>query len=158
MPTGKGVYPASATAEEQGKLLDALESIQTDSVIVVPEGTEIGLIETVRAGSGVTTYAELYDRMDKAISKVIVGQTMTTDDGSSKSQAEAHWDVCKEFVCADACLIDDSFNHSVVRWLIDWNFVGAAYPEVGHVLEEAPDLQAHATRDKIIYEMGWQPI
>ena len=88
-----------------------------------------------------------------AISKVVLGQTMTTDDGSSLSQANIHMDVRQDVIDSDARLICDSFNRSIVRWLTDWNFPGAAYPIVKRDMEEAVDLKALAERDKTIIDM-----
>lgn len=80
------------------------------------------------------------------------------DDGSSRSQAETHLKVRADLIKADARLIHDSFNRSVVRWLTDWNYPGAAYPITGRDMEEPLDLDALATRDaKISKMMGRKP-
>ena len=42
----------------------------------------IELIEAAR--SGTADYEALYERMDKAIAKVVLSQTMTTEDGASR--------------------------------------------------------------------------
>ncbi|USE35242.1 DUF935 domain-containing protein [Endozoicomonas sp. SCSIO W0465] len=57
-------------------LLGSVRSFWKSNVI-------IELIEAAR--SGTADYDALCQRMDKAISKVILSQTMTTDDGSSRS-------------------------------------------------------------------------
>ena len=150
-PTVVGKYPPSAGADEQDKLHDAVTSIRTDTGVTIPNDTIIELLEKAQSGS--MDYAGLHDRLDAAISKVVVGQTMTTDDGSSRSQAEVHLDVRKDIITSDDCLICDSFNDSVVRWVCDWNFPGAAYPKVKRNMEEAPDLKALAERDLMIVKM-----
>src|SRR5690625_6722064 len=76
-PTSKGTYPKNATPNERQKLLDALEAINTDSGIAVPDGMEIGLLEAAR--SGTADYSKLYEYMDRAIAKMTLGQTASSE-------------------------------------------------------------------------------
>ncbi len=98
-------------------MLGTVQQIRNDSAMILPEDMMVELVEAGRAGR--LEYA--CDKMNDAISKVVVGQTMTIDHGSSHSQAEVHLTVRDEKVMADAHLLDDSFMCSVVRWL---SFVG----------------------------------
>jgi phage gp29-like protein len=154
-PTAIGKYPSGASPDEKKKLLAALAAIQTDSAIIIPEGMTAELLEATR--SATPDYATLLDKMNAAISKVVVGQTMTTDDGSSQSQAEVHMDVRQDLVKADADLINESFNMGPARWLTEWNFPGARVPSVWRRIEDEPDLKPQAERDKLIYDMGFKP-
>jgi hypothetical protein len=79
---------------------------------------------------------------------------MTTDNGSSLSQANVHQTVKDDIVKADADLICSSFNESVVKWLTDWNFPGAAYPRVWRQMDAAKDLEAEADRDTKLQGLG----
>ena len=88
---------------------------------------------------------------------VVLSQTMTSEDGSSQSQAEVHMEVRKELVRADAHLICDSFNRGPVTWLTEWNFPGAAIPKVRRVMDDPPDTSALAQRDHRIRQMGYRP-
>ncbi len=119
--------------------------------MAIPEHLQLELLEAARSGRG--NYADLYDRLNAAISKVVIGQTMTTDNGASRAQGEVHLSVRDDIIAADARLICDSFNRSVVRWLVDWNFPGAAYPRVERELDDAPDLKVQAERDEIVIRM-----
>lgn len=150
-PTVIGKYPRAASEPEIDKLEAAVKAVRTDSGITAPEDVIIELLEQARSGR--MDYAGLYDRLDQAISKIVVGQTMTTDDGSSRSQSETHLEVRGDLVKSDEKLISDSFNRSVVRWLTDWNYPGAAYPIVRRNMEEEEDLKALSERDKTISEM-----
>jgi len=140
---------------ERRKALAVIKSIQADSGVVIPEDFVVGLIEAAR--SGTADYNELCERMDKAISKVMVGQTMTTDDGGSMAQAVVHKDVSSAIQKADADLVCASFNHTVARWLTDWNFPGAAYPKVWRKVEPEEDLMRRAQRDNQIAMLGYEP-
>lgn len=155
MPTGVGKFPGNATQSERDKLLSAVHAIQADSGIIIPDGMSLELLEAAR--SGTADYTTLHDRMNAAISKVVVGQTMTTDSGSSRSQAEVHMDVRQDLVKADADLVCESANRSWVAWLTQWNFPGAKPPKIWRRLEDEPDLKPQAERDKIINDMGFKP-
>lgn len=155
MPTGVGKYPAGTTAEDQRKLLNAVAAIQSDSGIIIPDGMMIDLLEATRAGT--SDNKSFHDTMDAAIAKVILSQTMTTDNGSSRSQGEVHEDVKEEVVKADADLICSSFNNQVALWLTEWNFPNAVPPRVWRDIEPPEDLDARAERDTKIYNLGFEP-
>ncbi len=153
-PTAKGTYGPGAEAAEKAALKQALQAFGEDAAVMVPEGVAIELIEAAR--SGTADYGGLCDRMDAAIAKIILSQTMTTDNGSSKSQAEVHKGVALDVIKADADLIDASANNTWVKWLTDWNFPGAAYPRISRKLEDEENLNDRAARDKSLSEMGFR--
>jgi len=141
---------------EKDRLLNALQAIQVDGAVIIPEGVEIELLEAVRGGT--SDYDTLQDRMNSAISKIILSQTMTTDDGSSRSQSETHKLVRDEVVESDAWLVDDSFNKSVVKWLTEWNFgEGVRPPIVTHARKEEENLTQQAEIDTKVYQLGFEP-
>ncbi|OBS10796.1 DUF935 domain-containing protein [Acidihalobacter prosperus] len=154
MPTGVGKYPSGTTAEDQNNLLAAVQAIQTDSGVIIPASMQLELLEAARSGTG--DYDKLHSRMNEAISKAIVGQTMTADHGSSRSQAQIHMVVRQDLVKSDADTLCASFNNQVVRWLCDWNFPGAAYPRVYRRIEEPVDLGAMAATDKDLASIGFR--
>ncbi|MBF0096374.1 MAG: DUF935 family protein [Magnetococcales bacterium] len=155
MPTAKGIYPATASEEEKRRLLAALQAIQSDSGIIVPEGMQIELIEASRGGQ--VHYEAFIDRMNAAIAKVVLSQTMTTDAAGGMYRSEVQKSVRNEVVRADADLICDTFNRSVALWLTAWNCPGARPPRVWRQIREESDLRPQAERDKIIYSMGFRP-
>lgn len=155
-PTAKGTYPTNAQPEEKHRLLAALEAIQTDSALIVPEGMAVELIEAARSGSA--DYTELHDRMNAAITKVVLGHTGTSDSTPGKLGAEdMAEEVRDDLVKADADLVCQSFNRTVARWLTEWNYPNAAPPQVWRRMDEDEDLTARATREKSIFDMGFKP-
>lgn len=155
-PTSKGTFPANATETEKQRLLAALSAINTDSGIIVPEGMQVELLEAAR--SGTVDYEALCRRMDAAIAKVILGQSATTEGtpgklGSEQTQNEVRQDITK----AAADLVCSSFNAGPARWLTQWNFPGAAVPQVWRQAEPSEDLDARAERDVKVSQMGFRP-
>jgi phage gp29-like protein len=153
-PTAVGEYPANATDPEKDRLLAALQAIQTDAGIIIPQGMIVRLLEAQRSGN--IDQRTFLKYIDAEISKIVLSQTMTTDDGSSKSQADVHMDVRQDVVKSDADLVCRSFTEGPVRWLTEWNFPGAAVPQVWRKIEDEPDLKSEAERDKLVYETGYR--
>ncbi|MBF0427723.1 MAG: DUF935 family protein [Magnetococcales bacterium] len=155
MPTAMGSYPVNATEEEKRRLLSALRAIQTDSGIIVPEGMKVELIESARGGQ--VSYETFLDRMNAAIAKVTLSQTLTTDAAGGQYKGDVHRLVRNEVVKGDADLVCDSFNRNVVSWLMKWNFPTAQPPKVWRRVSEDKDLRPLAERDQILFGMGLRP-
>lgn len=155
-PTAMGTFPQSATAQQKKRLLQALEAIHSDSGVIVPDGMQIELIEAAR--SGTADYTELYDRMDRAIAKVILGHTGSSESTPGRLGGEdMAGDVRDDIVKADADVVCESFNQSVVRWLTEWNYPTARPPRVWRKMEEPEDLDKLAERDSRVALMGYRP-
>lgn len=153
-PTSVGKFRPGTPKADQEKLLAALQAIATDSGVVIPQGMEIALLEAVRSGTG--DYDKLVRYMDEAIAKIVLSQTMTTQDGSSLSQAQVHAGVKLEVVKADADLLSDSFNNSVARWWTDLNYgPDVASPRLMREIEEEADTKAQAETDEALERLGW---
>ncbi|MXX62972.1 MAG: DUF935 family protein [Holophagales bacterium] len=150
MPIAVGKHLPGASEQDKAKLLEACLALRTETGVVIPDGNLIELLE--RKATGTMSYEEFYARMDRAIAEVILSETMTLEDGSSLSQAQVHHEVKKEVIGADAWVISESFTRTVATWLTEWNFPGAAVPRVNRVMEDPPDLEALAKRDKLIVE------
>ncbi|MBF0444160.1 MAG: DUF935 family protein [Magnetococcales bacterium] len=155
MPTAKGSYPANATEEEKQRLLAALRAIQTDSGIIVPDGMQVELIEAARGGN--VSYELFLDRMNGAIAKVVLSQTMTTESAGGQFKAQVQKSIRDEVLRRDARLISNSFNSTVATWLTQWNYPDAASPRVWRRIANEQDLRPRAQRDKILFDMGFRP-
>jgi hypothetical protein len=77
---------------------------------------------------GTVDQATFLRQMNAEISKIVIGQTMTTDDGASLAQGKVHQDVKEEVTDADVEELCESFQQGPARWLTEWNFPGAAVP------------------------------
>lgn len=159
-PTAKGTYPRGASGEEINKLLAALSAIATDSGFVVPEGMAVELLDAAR--SGVTDFHQLCTYMDSAISKVVLSQTMTTDNGSSRAQSQVHAGVKLEVTATDSDDLTESFTNGSdgtggpARWWTDFNYgPDVAAPRVVRQVEEEEDTKVTAETDAVLFRMGW---
>lgn len=154
-PTAVGKLPPGAKAEERSKLLRILEAIIRGGKIVIPSNVAVDLLEALqRAGDD---YERFCKYLDGAIAKIILSQTMTTDDGSSRAQAAVHSDVKVDVVKSYADLHCESFNRGPAHWLTEWNYPGAAIPRVWRDCSEGEDLGQRSKVDRDLYEIGYRP-
>lgn len=151
MPTVVGKYPAGTPKDQQEAMMDAIEAIQTETGIKIPETMAIELLEAKR--SGAVTYDALCDYMDRQISKTVLGQTLTTDVGRHGSYAasQTHESVRYDILKADADLLCECLNGSLIRWIVDFNFPDVVeYPVIRFDIRPEPDLKTMAERDAIL--------
>lgn len=154
-PTAVGWFPPGTSADDRNRLLAALKAIQLDSGVILPEGMRAELLEAKRA-SGID-YERLCVYLDQAIAKICLGQVMTSEAVGGQYKADVQNQVRQELIKADADLLCESFNRSVVRWLTDWNFPGAAYPRVYRLTEPEEDLNGRAERERKLFDVGYRP-
>jgi len=150
MPTGLGKYPPGTPKEQQQKLLDAIEAIQTETGVKIPNTMGIELLEAARTGK--VSYEAMCEYMDKQNSKAALGQTASTEGtpgklGSEESQEEVRQDILK----ADSDLLCECLNDTLIKWIADYNFPNVSeYPKLWIRTKEEGDLRPLAERDKII--------
>ena len=155
IPTAKGTAPRGAGKEERRKALAALRAATRDSALLLPEGFEVSFLEAGRSSGG--DFGAFVAYWDRAIAKVVLSQTMTSENGGSLAQAKVHQEVKLEVVKADNDLVCESWNDGPAVWLTEWNFPGAKPPRVWRDHAEPEDLKAAAERDKIIHGLGFDP-
>ena len=86
-----------------------------------PEGTNIEIKESTR-GDAYNVFDKRIDRANSEMSKGVLGQTMTIDNGSSHSQSETHLEVFKNICAADAKLIGYVINDDLIPKMIKLGF------------------------------------
>lgn len=153
-PTVVGKYRRGAGKEERDALLKAIEDVRSRTGVIMPDDALLDLLEATR--SGAMDFASFREAMDRAITMVNLSQTMTSDDGSSMSQAQVHMDVRREVVESDARLICDSFTRGPARWLTAWNLEGAETPVIRVAMDNEERLARKSERDERISDMGFR--
>jgi hypothetical protein len=98
-----------------------LETMGTASYAIFDKQTEIEVKENTRSDAYNVFYQKVL-AINKEISKGIVGQTMTMDDGSSQSQANVHLKIYDEITSADITDVQDWITDDVFPVLRYWGF------------------------------------
>jgi len=142
LPLRLGRYGPEASDQDVQKLFSAVANIGTDAAAVLPDSMRIDFQDTGRV-QGDKVFENLARWVDEQISKAVLGQTMTTDNGSSQSQAEVHNEVRHDIARADARAITGSLNRDLVIPFVDLNFgVQARYPRLVIEVNEPEDVKA----------------
>jgi len=108
---------ASRNQTDIDRMESFLKAMGSAAYAVTGTDDTIELKETSR-GDAYMVYDKLLDRKDKAISKILLGQTMTTDDGSSRSQAEVHERVSEKRFSEIKLFIEFTVNFRLFPFLI----------------------------------------
>ena len=88
---------------------------------IFQQGTEIEVVESSR-GDAFNVYDRRIERANSELSKLIIGQTMTIEDGSSLSQSETHLEVFENIIEADCDSIRDIVNDQLIPRMIRHGF------------------------------------
>lgn len=108
MPFRIGKYnPYDASTQQT--LQTALAEMGGAGFAVIPEGTSLDFHTTNSSGQS-DIYQLLIDTCNSEMSKILLGQTMTTEDGSSHSQSETHRIVENDIILSDMIEREYSLN------------------------------------------------
>jgi len=144
MPIRVGKYHPSATADERRKLLQAVMRIASDAAAIIPESMMIEFLEAKGSGSGQSTPFEQMARFcNEEMSKAILGQTMTVENGGSLAQAQVHNQIRIDILQDDARQLAVTINRDLVAHFVAVNFgAQAAPPRVVFPVAEPQDVEA----------------
>jgi len=143
LPLRLGRYGPEATKEDVQILFRAVANIGTDAAAVLPDSMRIDFEQIQGGASSERVFEGLARYVDEQVSKAVLGQTMTSDDGSSQSQAEVHDEVRHDIAASDARAATSTVNRDVVRSYVDLNYgVQEQYPRLLLEVEEPEDRTA----------------
>jgi phage gp29-like protein len=124
MPTAKGTYRRGTPKDQQDELLRVLDKIQQETAIVVPEDVAIELLEAQRRGDA--GYRDAVEFHNKQIAKAILGQTLTSDEGTrvgSLALARVHQDVLYFYLEKLKRDLEESvMREQLIRRLVEMNY------------------------------------
>lgn len=135
MPTIIGKYDSGATGEDIDTLEIAVQNVGTDNGAVLPKSMEIEIINGIKEGS-TDAFEKLEKYLNAEISKRVLGQTMTTENGSSLSQAKIHENTQNELILSDAKKLVATLNEQLISYFIELNWGIVENPPQLKVYEE----------------------
>ena len=103
----------SRDEKEQDRLLKMLNNSGSKLSMVANMDTEIEFVESGKSDA-YNVYDKRIDRANSEISKLIIGQTMTIEDGSSLSQSQTHLEVFENLVKSDRDMLRDIVNNQLI--------------------------------------------
>lgn len=130
-PIRIGKYGKKATEDDIKTLKRAVAAIGSDFGAVIPEAAIIEIIEAKSTGDVSAVYEKMAVWVDKQISKLVLGQTMTVDEGSSRAQSQTHEEIRDDIADADILQVEETLNNCLVIPYVDINFgPQAEYPRI----------------------------
>lgn len=143
-----------ATPADIRKAKEALQQLVTQGYATHSEHVEILLKWADGAkGSSTNNHGDLLARLAAEVSKAVLGQTLTTEQGAVGSQAlgNVHNDVRKDILEFDAQHLASVITRDLIRPLIELNYgPGAPVPIFRFVTEDATDFKAFAEALKVL--------
>ncbi len=107
--------------KELAKIERMLKESGLAGYMVADQGTELEFVEASKTDS-YNVYDKRVDRANSEISKLIIGQTMTIEDGSSLSQSQTHLEVFQNIVEADCDMLRDMVNTQLLPRMVMHGF------------------------------------
>lgn len=155
MPLRVGRYGPSATTEDIQTLINAIANIGTDAAAAIPESMRIDFENAGTTSGGDKLFQNLAEWLDQQVSKAVLGQTMTSDSGSSQAQAKVHNEVRMDILKADASQLEHTLNRDLIKPFIDLNFgPQKKYPRLELPVVEPEDLELLATVLEKVVPLG----
>lgn len=118
------VMKSDVTNEREEKL-EQLANMGRSPYALISHDEELELHEA-STGTGYKTYEDYSKYLDSQISKCVLGQTMTTDDGSSQSQANVHAEVLNTRTVQDTWFLEATINDTLIPKM---KALGVPFPE-----------------------------
>ncbi|HYG91196.1 MAG TPA: DUF935 domain-containing protein [Azospirillum sp.] len=142
-PVRLGKYKPGASKEDKAALLRAVRSMWKDSAAIIPDSMLVEWLEAKVTGN-TTLQQDFADWVDRQVSKLVLGQTGTTDVGQHVGTAKAHDKVKDDIERDDGKQSANSINDCLVRPTIDLNRgPRKRYPRVKIERPDAVDLKLY---------------
>lgn len=140
IPMRLGRYNQNASPSDKRELLNGLRMFANDGAAIIPEGASVEMFK-VEGSHGSAVFGGLLEYVDASISKLVVGQTMTADSGSSEAQAKVHNEVRLDIIKADCKQRSRTVNRDLIQWAVALNFgPQERYPTVQWPVAEPEDV------------------
>lgn len=147
LPLRLGKYPNNATDTEKATLLRAVVGIGHAAAGIIPEGMQIEFKEAAQAGAGANPFMAMMQWAEGAISKAILGGTLTTSaesTGLGSNLGETHNEVRKEIAASDRRQLAKTLEQHLLRPIVALNTSAERAPRWVWDDEEAADLKEMA--------------
>lgn len=125
MPFRLGKYDPTASDADREVLWRAVSGIAGDTAAIVPKSMEVEFVEAMKGGSAGSIHMDRAEYLDRLISKLVLGQTTTTDAVSGgHAVSQEHRLVQEDVERADAGKVSATLNRpdGLAQNMIAFNF------------------------------------
>lgn len=148
-PVRLGKYDASASKDDVDVLKRAVMDVGSDCAAVLPRSMAIEIVESASKTASADLYARLIDYLDAQVSKCVLGQTLTTDSGTTGglAQARVHEEVRSDLIRFDSMALSCTLRWQLAEPVVRLNLGDAAkVPLVSLHVDDQEDLSALHTQ------------
>lgn len=143
---------ASQSDSVKEEVAQWLEEMGSASYGVFPIGTEVDIKENSKADAFQVFYRKI-EALDKELSKLVLHQTMTTENGSSKAQGTVHENTLEEVVYADEKKMLAFLNNQLLPAM---RAIGYPIPDNAKIaVEKTTDPNKQITIDGVLLGRGY---
>lgn len=155
MPFRIGKYGPNASKDDKRALLKAVANVAADGGCIIPESMLLEFIETKAGNAGENAFKGMAEYLDEQFAKLILGQTMTSDDGSSEAQANVHDDIRLLILRADGDDMAATVQRDVVDPFVAFNHgADVDAPQVTFPVPDPEDIKQLMEATKTFVDMG----
>lgn len=131
-PMRVGKFSSAATDADKATLWRAVSQIAGDCAAIIPAGMEIEFIESDTPAGSSELFIKRVEYLDRMISKIVLGQTTTTDAvAGGHAVAQEHRLVQEDIERADAKILGATLTKQLSEPMVAFNFgPQARYPKI----------------------------
>lgn len=161
LPLRLGKYPPGADDTEKATLMRAVAGIGHAAAGIIPQGMEIDFQEAAK-GQG-DPFMAMISWAEASQSKAILGGTLTStaaNTGLGSSQSDVQNEVRKDLRDSDARQIESTLTRDLLYPILALNGRidnPRRCPRLKFDTDDPEDLDAKSKRDKVIFDMGFEP-
>ena len=160
IPFRLGKFSPGTSEPDKDELLKAVVSIASDAGAIIPNNMDITFVETKGASgnSDGGVFGGMARFFDEQTSKVVLGQTGTTDATPGKLGGKSeHQQVREDIERADAKALMAVINRQLIRPFVDLNYgPQPKYPWLWIGRPEAKDAQLQIDAAAKLVPLGWK--
>ena len=139
LPIRVGRYKKSARKEDIEILRQEVMNLGHDAAAVIPEEMNIEFVQIGNASAQGALFDKMARYCDQALSKAVIGQTMTTESGGALAQAKVHMQVAHDITEGDADDLGIALSEQLVMPFVQLNWrPQQRYPLVRFEIPERP--------------------
>ena len=150
-----GKLPRGTAQEEIDAMAESLDNMIQDAIAVIPDDGSVEILQAGGSGANADIHEKLIDKMNAECSKAILGQTLTTEVGSTGSYAasQTHFQVRADLVDSDKIMVERTLNQ-LIALIFEINWQDKQEMPVFSMWEEEDVDKDLADRDKTLTDCG----
>jgi len=152
-------HPAGANKELKAEALTIAQMIRNGAYGRIPDNFKILWAEAQKGAQNAESYHSFVRAINEEISKAINGQVLTSEAGEGKASyalGKVHLMVQSSRDVFRAHGLEETLNHTLVKWLVDFNFADVeGYPRFRFDLEDPEDLEREARIVNMLSDAGF---